>query len=42
MIVRVGHLPLMDKDISIVRSAITFIVFGVSISITLCSINFAI
>ena len=37
-----GYLLLMDKDISTVRSAIIFVVFGVGVGITLCSINFAI
>ena len=38
----VGYLPLMNKDTSTIRSAITFVVFGVGIGMTLCSINFAI
>ena len=41
-VVGVGHLPLMDEDTSTVRSAITFVVFGVGVGMTLCSINFAI
>ena len=41
-VVGAGHLPLMDEDTSTVRSAITFVVFGVGVGMTLCSINFAI
>lgn len=37
-----GHLPLLNKDTSITQSAIVFIVFGMGIGMTLCSMNFVI
>lgn len=41
-VVGAGHLPLLNEETSIARSAVTFSVFGVGTGMTLCSVNFGI